>query len=48
MAEEERNRAKAELLKHEEELAKAQSEHDAMKAKLQLVICFCLKNPMML
>jgi kinesin family protein 3/17 len=34
MAEEERNRAKAELLKHEEELAKAQSEHDAMKAKL--------------
>ena len=34
MAEEERNRAKAELSKHEEELERAQSEHDAMKAKL--------------
>ncbi len=34
MAEEERNRAKAELLKHEEELDRAQREHDTMKAKL--------------
>jgi len=34
MAEEERNRAKADLQQHEEELDRAQREHDSMKAKL--------------
>ena len=34
MAEEERNKAKQDLQKHEDELDRAQREHDAIKSKL--------------
>jgi hypothetical protein len=34
MAEEERNRVKLDLQTHEEELERAQREHDAVRAKL--------------
>jgi len=37
MAEEERNRAKAELLKQEEELASAQRERDSIRTKLVML-----------